>query len=83
MLKSHFYSLFLTQGIIQKILDIHKVRWTSCFGLRLSSSQSRDQVHWLHPDMGVSHIREKYEQARPNEEWRSDNNEGQDLIFKL
>uniref|UniRef100_A0A8C9X2Z4 Focal adhesion kinase 1 n=1 Tax=Sander lucioperca TaxID=283035 RepID=A0A8C9X2Z4_SANLU len=45
------------RGIIQKILDIHKVRWTSCFGLRLSNSQSRDQV-------------EKYDQARPNEEWR-------------
>ncbi|TKS88286.1 Focal adhesion kinase 1 [Collichthys lucidus] len=58
------------RGIIQKILDIHKVRWTSCFGLRLSNAQSRDQVHWLHPDMGVSHVREKYEQARPNEEWR-------------
>ncbi|XP_077598941.1 protein tyrosine kinase 2aa isoform X11 [Stigmatopora nigra] len=59
------------RGIIQKILDIHKVRWTSCFGLRLSSSaQPRDQVHWLHPDMGVSHVRENYEQARPNEEWR-------------
>ncbi|XP_047460927.1 protein tyrosine kinase 2aa isoform X11 [Mugil cephalus] len=58
------------RGIIQKILDIHKVRWTSCFGLRLSNSQSRDQLHWLHPDMGVSHVREKYEQARPTEEWR-------------
>uniref|UniRef100_A0A8C6PKL3 Focal adhesion kinase 1 n=1 Tax=Nothobranchius furzeri TaxID=105023 RepID=A0A8C6PKL3_NOTFU len=58
------------RGIIQKILDIHKVRWTSCFGLRLTCCQSRHQVHWLHPDMGVSHIREKYEQARPNEEWR-------------
>ncbi|XP_051245921.1 protein tyrosine kinase 2aa isoform X7 [Dicentrarchus labrax] len=58
------------RGIIQKILDIQKVRWTSCFGLRLSNVQSRDQVHWLHPDMGVSHVREKYEQARPNEEWR-------------
>ncbi|XP_070702792.1 protein tyrosine kinase 2aa isoform X2 [Pempheris klunzingeri] len=58
------------RGIIQKILDSHKVRWTSCFGLRLTNSQSRDQVHWLHPDMGVSHVREKYEQARPNEEWR-------------
>ncbi|XP_075907625.1 focal adhesion kinase 1-like isoform X2 [Nelusetta ayraudi] len=58
------------RGIIQKILDIHKVRWTSCFGLRLSNGQFRDQVHWLHPDMGVSHVREKYEQARPNDEWR-------------
>uniref|UniRef100_UPI0037E7B428 protein tyrosine kinase 2aa isoform X2 n=1 Tax=Semicossyphus pulcher TaxID=241346 RepID=UPI0037E7B428 len=60
------------RGIIQKILDIHKVRWTSCFGLRLTNCQSRDQVHWLHPDMGVSHVRENYEQARPNEEWRYD-----------
>uniref|UniRef100_A0A674MVQ4 Focal adhesion kinase 1 n=1 Tax=Takifugu rubripes TaxID=31033 RepID=A0A674MVQ4_TAKRU len=58
------------RGIIQKILDIHKVRFTSCFGLRLSNSQFRDQVHWLHPEMGVSHVREKYEQARPTEEWR-------------
>ncbi|XP_054619353.1 protein tyrosine kinase 2aa isoform X7 [Dunckerocampus dactyliophorus] len=59
------------RGIIQKILDIHKVRWTSCFGLRLSSSgQTRDQVYWLHPDLGVSHVREKYEQTRPGEEWR-------------
>ncbi|KAM4539768.1 protein tyrosine kinase 2aa isoform 10-T10 [Odontesthes bonariensis] len=58
------------RGIIQKILDIHKVRWTLCFGLRLSNGQSREQVYWLHPDMGVSHIREKYEQAQPNEEWR-------------
>uniref|UniRef100_G3NIV8 Focal adhesion kinase 1 n=1 Tax=Gasterosteus aculeatus aculeatus TaxID=481459 RepID=G3NIV8_GASAC len=58
------------KGIIQKILDIHKVRWTSCFGLRLSNSQSRDQVHWLHPDLGVSHVREMYDQARSTEEWR-------------
>ncbi|XP_062414280.1 protein tyrosine kinase 2aa isoform X4 [Pungitius pungitius] len=58
------------KGIIQKILDIHKVRWTSCFGLRLSNSQSRDQVHWLHPDLGVSHVREKYDQPRSTEEWR-------------
>ncbi|XP_030596995.1 focal adhesion kinase 1-like isoform X2 [Archocentrus centrarchus] len=58
------------RGIIQKILDIHKVRWTSCFGLRLSNGMSREHVHWLHPDLGVSHVREKYEQARPNEEWR-------------
>uniref|UniRef100_A0A8C6SVP7 Focal adhesion kinase 1 n=1 Tax=Neogobius melanostomus TaxID=47308 RepID=A0A8C6SVP7_9GOBI len=58
------------RGIIQKILDIYKVRWTSCFGLRLSNASSRDQVHWLHPDLGVSHVRETYEQGRPNEEWR-------------
>uniref|UniRef100_A0A8C7G642 Focal adhesion kinase 1 n=1 Tax=Oncorhynchus kisutch TaxID=8019 RepID=A0A8C7G642_ONCKI len=57
------------RGIIQKILDIHKVKCVACFGLRLSHSQS-GQVHWLHPDMGVSHVREKYEQNRSLEEWR-------------
>ncbi|XP_028978719.2 protein tyrosine kinase 2aa isoform X6 [Esox lucius] len=57
------------RGIIQKILDIHKVKCVACFGLRLSHSQS-GEVHWLHPDMGVSHVREKYEQNRPQEEWR-------------
>ncbi|XP_041739493.2 focal adhesion kinase 1 isoform X8 [Coregonus clupeaformis] len=57
------------RGIIQKILDIHKVKCVACFGLRLSHSQS-GQVHWLHPDMGVSHVREKYEQNRSQEEWR-------------
>ncbi|XP_046874797.1 protein tyrosine kinase 2aa isoform X1 [Hypomesus transpacificus] len=57
------------RGIIQKILDIHKVRCVSCFGVRLSHAPS-GEVHWLHPDMGVSLVREKYEQHHPPEEWR-------------
>ncbi|XP_077086213.1 protein tyrosine kinase 2aa isoform X23 [Siphateles boraxobius] len=57
------------RGIIQKIVDIHKVKLVSCFGLRLTHDPSGD-VHWLHPDMGVSHVREKYEQNRPQDEWR-------------
>ncbi|KAK7124231.1 hypothetical protein R3I94_018560 [Phoxinus phoxinus] len=57
------------RGIIQKIVDIHKVKLMCCFGLRLSHGPSGD-VHWLHPDMGVSHVREKYEQNRPQDEWR-------------
>uniref|UniRef100_A0A3B3Q390 Focal adhesion kinase 1 n=1 Tax=Paramormyrops kingsleyae TaxID=1676925 RepID=A0A3B3Q390_9TELE len=57
------------RGIIQKIVDIHKVKCVSCFGLRLSHLQS-GEVHWLHPDMGVSHVREKYELKHPQEEWR-------------
>ncbi|XP_062311697.1 focal adhesion kinase 1-like isoform X2 [Osmerus eperlanus] len=52
------------RGIIQKILDIHKVRCVSCFGVRLSHAPS-GEVHWLHPDMGVSQVREKYEQHHP------------------
>uniref|UniRef100_A0AAY4D3T7 Focal adhesion kinase 1 n=1 Tax=Denticeps clupeoides TaxID=299321 RepID=A0AAY4D3T7_9TELE len=64
-----FTSLSDTRGIIQKIVDIHKVKCVACFGLRLSHVPS-SEVHWLHPDMGVSHVREKYEQNHPQDEWR-------------
>ncbi|XP_058866392.1 focal adhesion kinase 1 isoform X12 [Acipenser ruthenus] len=57
------------RGIIQKIVDIHKVKCVSCYGLRLSHLQS-EEVHWLHPDMGVSHVRETYELNHPQDEWR-------------
>uniref|UniRef100_UPI00398E4985 focal adhesion kinase 1 isoform X2 n=1 Tax=Pristiophorus japonicus TaxID=55135 RepID=UPI00398E4985 len=57
------------RGIIQKIVDSHKVRNVACFGIRLSHMHS-EEVHWLHPDMGVSHVREKFEQHHPAEEWR-------------
>ncbi|XP_069588056.1 focal adhesion kinase 1 isoform X1 [Ranitomeya imitator] len=57
------------RGIIQKIVDSHKVKCVSSYGLRLSHLLS-EEVHWLHPDMGVSHVREKYEQSHPPEEWK-------------
>uniref|UniRef100_A0A671QIT2 Focal adhesion kinase 1 n=1 Tax=Sinocyclocheilus anshuiensis TaxID=1608454 RepID=A0A671QIT2_9TELE len=57
------------RGIIQKIVDIHKVRCVLCFGLRLSHLRT-GEVHWLHPDMGVSHARERYEHSHPQDDWR-------------
>ncbi|XP_038664669.1 focal adhesion kinase 1 isoform X5 [Scyliorhinus canicula] len=57
------------RGIIQKIVDSHKVKNVACFGIRLSHMHS-EEVHWLHPDVGVSHVREKFEQHHPAEEWR-------------
>ncbi|XP_073714759.1 protein tyrosine kinase 2aa isoform X4 [Misgurnus anguillicaudatus] len=57
------------RGIIQKIVDIHKVKHVACYGLRLTHVPSGD-IHWLHPDMGVSHVRENYEQNHPQDEWR-------------
>ncbi|XP_016090379.1 focal adhesion kinase 1-like isoform X9 [Sinocyclocheilus grahami] len=57
------------RGIIQKIVDIHKVRCVSCFGLRMSHLKT-GEVHWLHPDMGVSHVRERYEHSHPQDDWR-------------
>ncbi|XP_062914845.1 focal adhesion kinase 1 isoform X14 [Mobula hypostoma] len=57
------------RGIIQKIVDSHEVKNVACFGIRLSHIHS-EEVHWLHPDMGVSHVREKFEQHHPSDEWR-------------
>ncbi|XP_078247813.1 focal adhesion kinase 1 isoform X9 [Pogona vitticeps] len=56
-------------GIIQKIVDSHKVENVACYGLRLSHLQS-EEVHWLHPDMGVSNVREKFELAHAPDEWK-------------
>ncbi|XP_006879326.1 PREDICTED: focal adhesion kinase 1 isoform X2 [Elephantulus edwardii] len=57
------------RGIIQKIVDSHKVKHVACYGFRLSHLHS-EEVHWLHLDMGVSNVREKYELAHPPEEWK-------------
>ncbi|XP_062255178.1 focal adhesion kinase 1-like isoform X5 [Platichthys flesus] len=57
------------RGVIQKIAEIHKLRCVSSLGLRLTHLHS-DALHWLHPDLGVSHVREKYEKHHPQEEWR-------------
>uniref|UniRef100_A0A3B3QKH1 non-specific protein-tyrosine kinase n=1 Tax=Paramormyrops kingsleyae TaxID=1676925 RepID=A0A3B3QKH1_9TELE len=57
------------RGIIQRILDLHSVRSTPCFGLRLSHLRS-GEMHWLHPDVGVTHVREKFEQNQAQEHWR-------------
>ncbi|XP_053289420.1 focal adhesion kinase 1 isoform X4 [Pleuronectes platessa] len=57
------------RGVIQKIAEIHKLRCVSSLGLRLTHLHS-DALHWLHPDLGVSHVREKYEKQHPQEEWR-------------
>ncbi|XP_058524419.1 focal adhesion kinase 1 isoform X6 [Ochotona princeps] len=57
------------RGIIQKIVDSHKVKHVACYGFRLSHLRS-EEAHWLHADMGVSSVREKYELAHPPEEWK-------------
>ncbi|XP_061807500.1 focal adhesion kinase 1-like isoform X8 [Nerophis lumbriciformis] len=57
------------RGVIQKIAEIHKLRCVTSLGLRLTHLHT-DARHWLHPDLGVSHVREKYEKQHPQEEWR-------------
>ncbi|XP_019728496.1 focal adhesion kinase 1-like isoform X10 [Hippocampus comes] len=57
------------RGVIQKIAEIHKLRCVTSLGLRLTHLHT-DARHWLHPDLGVCHVREKYEKQHPQEEWR-------------
>ncbi|KAG8444272.1 hypothetical protein GDO86_009455, partial [Hymenochirus boettgeri] len=42
-----------------------------CYGLRLKHLKS-DEIHWLHPDLTVGEVQEKYECLHLEAEWRYD-----------
>ncbi|XP_025778043.1 protein-tyrosine kinase 2-beta [Puma concolor] len=42
-----------------------------CYGLRLKHMKS-DEIHWLHPQMTVGEVQEKYECLHMEAEWRYD-----------
>ncbi|KAK1171186.1 protein-tyrosine kinase 2-beta-like isoform X2 [Acipenser oxyrinchus oxyrinchus] len=44
---------------------------TSCYGLRLKHLKS-DKIHWLHPDLTVGDVEQKYECLHVEAEWRYD-----------
>ena len=50
-------------------MDSHRVKHMACYGFCLSHLRS-EEVHWLHLDMGISSVREKYELAHQPEEWK-------------
>ncbi|XP_041421055.1 protein-tyrosine kinase 2-beta isoform X2 [Xenopus laevis] len=63
------------QEIISSILlsgrigaDINHIE---CYGLRLKHLKS-DEIHWLHPDLTVGEVQEKYEGLHLEAEWRYD-----------
>ncbi|XP_041107099.1 protein-tyrosine kinase 2-beta-like isoform X2 [Polyodon spathula] len=47
------------------------ITFTSCYGLRLKHVKS-DEVHWLHPDLTVGDVEQKYERLHVEAEWRYD-----------
>lgn len=61
------------QAIIQSILISGRlgpnVQNTSCFGLRLKHLKSEEH-HWLHPDLTVGEVEQRYEQLHLEAEWR-------------
>ncbi|XP_074847535.1 protein-tyrosine kinase 2-beta isoform X4 [Carettochelys insculpta] len=47
------------------------VQLAECYGLRLKHVKS-DEIHWLHPDLTVGEVQEKYECLHLEAEWRYD-----------
>ncbi|XP_057199638.1 protein-tyrosine kinase 2-beta [Triplophysa rosa] len=61
--------------IIQSILGSGRlgpnIKFPECFALLLKHLKS-DEVHWLHPDLTVAEVEQKYEQQHVEAEWRYD-----------
>uniref|UniRef100_A0A5F9CER2 Protein-tyrosine kinase 2-beta n=1 Tax=Oryctolagus cuniculus TaxID=9986 RepID=A0A5F9CER2_RABIT len=47
------------------------IQLAECYGLRLKHMKS-DEVHWLHPQMTVGEVQDKYECLHVEAEWRYD-----------
>ncbi|NWI95970.1 FAK2 kinase, partial [Pitta sordida] len=63
------------QEVIQSILLSGRIgpdiQLSQCYGLRLKHVKS-DEIHWLHPDLTVGEVLEKYERLHLEAEWRYD-----------
>ncbi|XP_050988969.1 protein-tyrosine kinase 2-beta isoform X1 [Labeo rohita] len=61
--------------IIKSILDSGRlgpnIKFSECYGLLLKHLKS-DEVHWLHPNLTVAEVEQKYEQQHVEAEWRYD-----------
>ncbi|XP_067312175.1 protein-tyrosine kinase 2-beta isoform X2 [Pseudorasbora parva] len=61
--------------IIKSILDSGRlgpnIMFLECYGLLLKHLKS-DEVHWLHPNLTIAEVEQKYEQQHVEAEWRYD-----------
>lgn len=61
------------QEVIRSILVSGRIgpdiKLAECYGLRLKHVKS-DEIHWLHPDLTVGEVQEKYECLHLEAEWR-------------
>ncbi|NWH22062.1 FAK2 kinase, partial [Grus americana] len=66
---------FSPQEVIRSILVSGRIgpdiKLAECYGLRLKHVKS-DEIHWLHPDLTVGEVQEKYECLHLEAEWRYD-----------
>ena len=72
-LKIHFLKLCPFQAIIRSILISGRlgpnVEHVGCYGLLLKHLKS-DELHWLHPDLTVGEVEQRYESHHVEAEWR-------------
>ncbi|CAL8312969.1 unnamed protein product [Lota lota] len=63
------------RGIIQSILGSGRlgpnILHNSCYGLLLTHLKS-EELHWLHPDLTVGEVEQRYESHHAEAEWRYD-----------
>ncbi|KAH0622931.1 hypothetical protein JD844_025847 [Phrynosoma platyrhinos] len=63
----------ILKEVIQSILQSGRIgpdiQLAECYALRLKHVKS-DEIHWLHPDMTVGEVQEKYECLHIEAEWR-------------
>ncbi|CAL8394077.1 unnamed protein product [Gadus morhua 'NCC'] len=63
------------RGIIQSILGSGRlgpnILHSACYGLLLTHLKSED-LHWLHPDLTVEEVEQRYESQHAEAEWRYD-----------
>jgi len=61
------------QEVIRSILVSGRIgpdiQLAECYGLRLKHVKS-DEIHWLHPELTVGEVQEKYECLHLEAEWR-------------
>uniref|UniRef100_A0A674B8Z6 non-specific protein-tyrosine kinase n=1 Tax=Salmo trutta TaxID=8032 RepID=A0A674B8Z6_SALTR len=65
----------LLQAIVQSILTSGRlgpnIQYKGCYGLLLKHLKS-DELHWLHPDLTVGEVEQRYESHHVEAEWRYD-----------
>uniref|UniRef100_A0A6Q2Z848 non-specific protein-tyrosine kinase n=1 Tax=Esox lucius TaxID=8010 RepID=A0A6Q2Z848_ESOLU len=67
--------LSVFQAIVQSILNSGRlgpnIQHQACYGLMLKHLKS-DELHWLHPDLTVGEVEQRYESHHNEAEWRYD-----------
>ncbi|XP_028836608.1 protein-tyrosine kinase 2-beta-like [Denticeps clupeoides] len=68
-------SSWTVRAIIQSILESERlgpnILYPECYGLLLKHLKS-EEVHWLHPDLTVEEVEQRYENLHMEAEWRYD-----------